>query len=132
MDAHAPRLSPIQRDVLGLFAPMAALLLAIALAVAFGLDLSDGVGSVFSPWALALLALGFLFFAGSVGWWYYVYRDEREPARGEWTSDPDHGRFARREGHGTFRDKALAPEAMDEPHVRMEADARYTPRTRRG
>lgn len=131
MDEPRPWLSPIQRDVLGLFAPMAVLLLAIALSVAFGLDLSPGAGLVFAPWALALMGLALLLFAGSVVWWYYVAADEREPARGEFTRDPARGRLAVREGAGTFRTKALAPEAMNEPHRRMEAEADFVPRTQR-
>lgn len=129
MDSHAPRTTPIQRDVAVLLGGLLLVVLASGFAVAFGFDLAPGAGG-FAPWAVALLVGAVVAFAVSAWYWYYVHPDEREPARGEWTHDAGTG-MHRREGGGSFRTKALHANAAGEAHHRMEAERDFVPRTGR-
>jgi hypothetical protein len=115
------RLTPIERDALGFLGSLAVLLLAIWLGVSFGSTPDGGLG----PLGIGLIALGYAVFAGSVLLWYFVARDEREPARGEFTVEDGHVR----EGSGSFRTKAPGPGVLEEPEYRMTQDASFVPRT---
>lgn len=123
---YAHRLFPIQRDALLLLGGIMLLLLSIWVAVSFGVTFVGG--GAMAPWALALLFAGFLAFGASAVWWYHVYGDEREPARGEFTFDEAN---RARGGHGSFRTKALHAGALAEPQARMTSEAGFVPRTAR-
>ena len=129
----ATRLSPIAKDAVFFVASLAVLLIGVWIAVVFGVSFAPGGGGI-ALWAVALLVIVGGIFAAANVWWYYVYPDERAPARGEFTFEPREGRRMPgvRGGMGTFRDKALREGAMRETGTRMSDEPGFVPRTARG
>jgi hypothetical protein len=117
------RLTPVQKDGLIFLGALAVLLSGVWLAVSYGVDFTGGG---VATWAVAVIGLGYIVLAGSVFWWYYVYRDEREPARGEFALDDARHIHA---GEGSYRLKSPGPGVVQEPEYRMSAEPGFVPRT---
>jgi hypothetical protein len=111
------RLSPIQRDGLLFVAAMLLLLTTVWFTVSYGVSFTGPERGI-QAWAVALLAAAFLVFSAVVWYWYHVSRDEREPARGEFTRAEGGGV---RHGEGSFRPASrLGPGARAEPHANIQ------------
>lgn len=118
------RFSPIQRDALLLAGSLTLLLAGVWFAVSYGVSFGPEPG--IALWAVALLAAVVLVFAGSAVWWYYVYSDERDPARGEFTMDAGHHVHP---GEGSYRTRPMHEGAMEEPEARLTTEPEFVPRT---
>lgn len=126
---NATRWSPIQRDAAVFLGGLAAFMAGVWLAVSYGVTFGPGGG--IAAWAVALIVIVGLVFAGTVMWWYYVAPDERNPARGEFTLDKGAGERVGhvRGGVGSFRDKTAGTGVVEEPEYRMTTEPGFVPRT---
>jgi hypothetical protein len=124
-------MTPVQKDAFLFVGWMAALVVSVWVAVSYGVRFS-GPSPGIDAWAAALLLLvGGLGTALTVSWWYYVYADERTPARGEFTLERDGSRFGRvRKGFGSFRTKLPGTGTQEEAEYRMTTEEGFVPRTR--